>query len=108
MRNDYNADPAQQIIKRFVEINNGRVDNVDGRRINPKGLRYFGYLIADLTDSLRKQMEMNYHKSVVGEGYFKTLPGGEGYVEIISYDKLMRDAKRPNRVLIEKLGLHKH
>lgn len=107
-RDDYRADPAQQVIKRFVEIDKGQVDSIDGRRINPTGLRYFGYLIADLTKSLRDQMEMNYHKSVDGEGYFKTLPGGQGYVEIISYDKLLRDAKRRNRVLFEKLGLHKH
>jgi hypothetical protein len=107
-RNDYRADPAQQVIKRFVEIDKGRVESIDGRRINPNGLRYFGYLIADLTESLCDQMEMNYHKSVDGEGYFKTLPGGQGYVEIISYDKLLRDAKRRNRVLFEKLGLHKH
>ena len=107
-RDDYKADPAQQVIRRFVEISNGRVESIDGRRINPNGLRYFGYLIADLTGSLRDQMEMNYHKSVDGEGYFKTLPGGEGYVEIISYDKLLRDAKRRNRVLFDKLGLHKH
>ena len=53
-------------------------------------------------------MEMNYHVSVDGEGYFRTLPTGEGYVEIISCDKLMRDAKRGNRVLFEKLGLPKH
>ena len=107
-RDDYRADPAQQVIKRFVEISNGKVDNIDGRRINPTGLRYFGYLIADLTESLRDQMAMNYHKSVDGEGYFRTLSGGEGYVEIISYDKLLRDAKRRNRVLFDKLGLHKH
>jgi hypothetical protein len=107
-RDDYRADPAQQVIKRFVEIDKGQVESIDGRRINPTGLRYFGYLIADLTESLCDQMEMNYHKSVDGEGYFKTLPGGQGYVEIISYDKLLRDAKRRNRVLFEKLGLHKH
>ena len=71
-------------------------------------LRYLGYLVADLTDSLKLQMEMNYYASVDADGYFRTLPSGEGYVEIISYDKLMRDAKRRNRVLFEKLGLHKH
>ena len=107
-RNDYRTDPAQQVIKRFVEIKHGGVTNIDGRPINANGLRYFGYLIADLTDSLKLQMEMNYHVSVDGEGYFRTLPTGEGYVEIISYDKLMRDAKRRNRVLFEKLGLPKH
>ena len=42
-----------------------------------------------------------------GEGYFRTLPSGEVYVEIISYDKPMRDAKRRTRVLVERLGLPK-
>ncbi|MFD2838871.1 hypothetical protein ACFS3C_26820 [Azotobacter vinelandii] len=52
---------------------------------------------------------MNYHESIDGEGYFKTLTGGNGYIEIISYDKLIKDAARRNRVLFfEKLGLHKN
>ena len=51
---------------------------------------------------------MRFHPTVDNEGYFLTLPSGEGYVEIISYDKLLQDAKRRNRVLFEKLGLHKH
>lgn len=107
-RDDYKTDPAQQVIQRFVEIKNGNVQDIDGRRINPTGLRFFGYLIADLTPSLKFQMEMNYHPSIDGEGYFKTLTGGNGYIEILSYDKLLADAKRRNRVLFEKLGLHKN
>jgi len=107
-RDDYRSDPAQQVIQRFVEINQSKASDIDGRPINPAGIRYFGYLIADLTPSLRFQMEMNYHPSIDGEGYFKTLPGGNGYVEIISYDKLVKDAARRNRILFDKLGLHKH
>ena len=107
-RDDYRSDPAQQVIQRFVEINQSKACDIDGRPINPAGIRYFGYLIADLTPSLRFQMEMNYHPSIDGEGYFKTLPGGNGYVEIISYDKLVKDAGRRNRILFDKLGLHKH
>ena len=107
-RDDYRTDPAQQVIQRFVEINQSKANDIDGRPINPVGIRYFGYLIADLTPSLRFQMEMNYHPSIDGEGYFKTLPGGNGYVEIISYDKLVKDASRRNRTLFDKLGLHKH
>jgi hypothetical protein len=107
-RDDYTSDPAQQVIQRFVDINGGDVKDIDGRPINPANLRYFGYLIADLTPSLKRQMEMNYHRLVDGEGYFKSLTGGNGYVEILSYDKLLKDAKQRNRVLFEKLGLHKH
>ena len=81
---------------------------MDGRPINARGIRFFGYLIADLTSSLKREMRMNYHESIDGEGYFKTLTGGNGYIEIISYDKLLKDAARRNRVLFEKLGLHKN
>ena len=107
-RDDYRTDPAQQVIQRFVEIKQSKANDIDGRPINPVGIRYFGYLIADLTPSLRFQMEMNYHPSIDGEGYFKTLPGGNGYVEIISYDKLVKDAGRRNRILFDKLCLHKY
>lgn len=106
-RNDYSSDPAQQVIDHFVAIKDGKVEDVDGRRVNSSNIRYYGYFVADLTPTLVKQMQFNYLQSVDGEGYFRTLPGENGYVEIISYDKLLRDAKRRNRVLFEKLGLHK-
>lgn len=106
-RDDYKSDPAQQVIQRFVEIKKGNVKDIEGRPVNPTNMRYFGYLIADLTNTLKNQMEMNYLPSIDGEGYFKPLPGGNGYVEIISYKKLLDDAKRRNRVMFEKLGLHK-
>jgi hypothetical protein len=107
-RDDYDKDPADQIIQRFVEINQGRVEDIDGRPVNPEALRYTGYLIADLSPTLKKQVAMRYHRTADGEGYFITLAQGNGFVEIISYDKLLRDAKRRNRMLFEKLGLHKH
>lgn len=107
-RDDYDKDPADQIIQRFVEINQGGVKDIDGRPINPDHLRYTGYLVADLTPTLRRQVSMRYHRTADNEGFFYTLPEGNGYIEIISYDKLVRDAKRRNRVLFEKLGLHKH
>jgi len=107
-RDDYSSDPAQQVLNHFVAIEDGKVRDVDGQMVNPSNIRYYGYFIADLTPTLKKQMRFNYQQSIDGEGYFKTLPGGNGYVEIISYDKLLRDAQRRNRVLFEKLGLHKH
>ncbi|MFM0078741.1 ATP-binding protein [Paraburkholderia sediminicola] len=107
-RDDYDKDPADQIVQRFDEIAQGGVKDIDGRPINPDRLRYTGYLIADLTPTLHRQVRMRYHKMADNEGYFATLPQGNGYIEIISYDKLVQDAKRRNRVLFDKLGLHKH
>lgn len=106
-RNDYKSDPTEQITQRFYEINNGGVKDIDGRPINPTNLRYVGYLIADITPTMRRQVDMMYNKTADGEGYFKTLAGGRGYVEIISYDRLVKDAMRRNRMLFDKLGVRK-
>jgi hypothetical protein len=95
-------------VQRFVEIAGGGVRDIEGRIINPTGMRYHGFLIADLTPTLQKHVAMRYHKSFDGEGYFLTLPDGNGYVEIISYDKVIRLAKQRNRILFDKLGVHKH
>jgi hypothetical protein len=106
-RDDYNKDPADQIIQRFREISDGNVSDIDGRTINPANIRFTGYLIADLKPSLHKQVFGRYHRAADNEGYFFTLAAGNGYIEIISYDKLIRDAERRNRILFQKLGLHK-
>lgn len=107
-RDDYDKDPADQIIQRFREISDGNVNDIDGRQINPANLRYTGYLIADLKPSLHKQVYGRYHRTADNEGYFFNLAAGNGCIEIISYDKLVKDAGRRNRILFDKLGLHKH
>lgn len=106
-RDDYDKDPADQIIQRFREINDGNVEDIDGRPINPANLRFTGYLIADLKPSLHKQVYGRYHRTADNEGYFFNLAAGNGFIEIISYDKLVKDAERRNRILFDKLGLHK-
>ena len=107
-RDDYDKDPADQIIERFTEITDGNVNDIEGRQINPANLRYTGYLIADLKPSLRKQVYGRYHRTADNEGYFFNLSDGNGCIEIVSYDKLIKDAGRRNRILFDKLGLHKH
>ena len=107
-RDDYDKDPADQIVQRFREISDGNVNDIEGRQINPANLRYTGYLIADLKPSLHKQVYGRYHRTADNEGYFFNLAAGNGCIEIISYDKLVKDAGRRNRILFDKLGLHKH
>ena len=107
-RDDYNKDPADQVVQRFREISEGGVTDIDGRQINPANLRYTGYLIADLTPSLHRQVFGRYHRTADNEGYFSSLATGNGYIEILSYDKLIKDAERRNRILFDKLGLHKN
>jgi len=106
---NYQKDPADQIIQRFREIAEGKVMDIDGRRINTLNVRFTGYLIADLTPSLKRNVYGRYHEVSDGEGYFHPLTGNNsGYIEIISYDKMVKNSLRQNRMLFDKLSLHKN
>lgn len=76
-RDDYDKDPADQIIQRFREISDGNVNDIDGRQINPANLRYTGYLIADLKPSLHSMVYGRYHRTADNEGYFFNLAAGK-------------------------------
>jgi len=39
-------------------------------------------------------------------GYFWYNPNNKAYVELISFEKLLGDAKKRNLALFKKLGLH--
>lgn len=106
-KDKYEKDPADQIIQRFREISQSNVTDIEGRPINSRNLRFTGYLIADLTPALRNQVYGRYHQTADNEGYFFNLADGNGFIEIISYDKLINDAERRNRILFDILGLHK-
>ncbi|MCL9825233.1 hypothetical protein [Ralstonia solanacearum] len=105
-RDDYsNSDPLRQITDRFYELQEGAVTSVTGRQINGKNMRFVGYFIADLTPSLKRCLRGFAHETFDGEGYYFQPPNMPAYIEVISYDRLLRNAQRRNRILFEKLGL---
>jgi hypothetical protein len=62
--------------------------------------------VADLTKRLRVIAEdYGLIATPDNEGYFGYNKNLEAYVELISYDKLLRDSQQRNRVLFEKLNL---
>lgn len=105
-RDDYsNSDPLRQITDRFYELQEGAVTSVTGRQINGKSMRFVGFFIADLTPSLKRCLRSFAHETFDGEGYYFQPPNLPAYIEVISYDRLLRNAQRRNRILFEKLGL---
>lgn len=105
-RDDYSSsDPLRQITDRFFELQEGTVKSVTGRPIEGKNMRFVGYFIADLTPSLKRSLRGHAHETYDGGGYYLQLPNLPAYVEVISYERLIRNAQRRNRILFEKLGL---
>lgn len=111
-RNNYSAsdNPVRQINDYIRQLRAGELVNVKGR-IPPKRLRdaaYHCYIIADITPTLLREVDMlPFNETPDGEGLFGYIGNGDqkAYVEIIPYDKLLRDAKLRQGIFFQKLGL---
>jgi hypothetical protein len=109
MRDDYTDDenPIAQINKYAREIIESEVKDKYDREFDlRKNTPIYAYIVCDLTKKL---------KSYASDASFRLLPDGDGYfffndnynmyIEIMSFDKILRNSKATNRVLFEKLNL---
>jgi hypothetical protein len=109
MRDDYTDDenPILQINKYAREIINSETKDKYDREFDLRNnTPIYAYIVCDLTKKL---------KSYATDAGFKPLPDGDGYfffndnynmyIEIMSFDKVLKNSKDTNRVLFEKLGL---
>lgn len=107
-RNDYTNDendPITQVYDYVTNIKEGRVKRKNGRNFgNLQNIAFYCYIIADITPTLEKRAKnFNLIQTQDKEGYFGYNAAVGTYIEIISYDKLLKDAKQRNKVLFDKL-----
>jgi len=109
MRDDYQDDknPINQVLGYVRRIREGQVTDRSGRPIPVTDRTpFYCYIVADITSTLRTQADLaDYYETPDGEGYFGYTRAYNAYVEIIGFDKLVRDAKRRNAILFDKLNL---
>ena len=78
----------------------------DTRGSRIKGAAYHCYIVADLTDTLLREIrDLNLKITPDGEGRFGYINDGGVYIEIIPYGKLLQDAKLRQGIFFQKLGL---
>ncbi len=63
------------------------------------------YIVADLTQGLRKRLRGVFQPTPDGKGLFGYTRDPDSYVEVIPYDKLLLDAQARNSIFFDKLGL---
>jgi hypothetical protein len=107
-RNDLKPDdknPIQQVLRYVDDIKNGKKCRANGRPFgNVTSTAFYCYVIADMTPSLKEDARFAGLKITPdGEGYFGYIPDPGVYLEVISLDKLLRDAKERNQILFDKL-----
>ncbi len=104
-RNDSDNDPVLQVLKYVKDIKEGRIKKANGRDFGDMShVSFYCYVVGDLTQSMRESAESRgLTETQDKQGYFGFNPSYGAYVEVISYDKLLKDAKQRNRALFDKL-----
>lgn len=99
------TDPITQVYDYVTDIKDGKVKKANGRGFgNIQQVAFYCYVIADITPTLRKSAaRAGLVATQDREGYFGYNPTIGTYIEVISYDKLLKDAKQRNRALFDKL-----
>lgn len=109
MRDDYSEkeNPISQINRYAREIIKGEAKDKNKREFDLRtNTPIYAYIVCDLTKKLKAQASDSGYKILPsGDGYFFFNDNYNMHVEIISFDKVLKDSRERNRVLFEKLNL---
>jgi len=108
VRNDYNKEnPIDQVIRYVRKIEQSTCLTKEGRQIEiRKGTPFYCYILCDLTPKLREIIEeRNFKPTPDAWGYYFYHDTLNAYIEIISFDKLLKDATQRNQILFDKLNI---
>jgi hypothetical protein len=108
-RSDFGKeDPVEQVLRLIREIKEGHFTDKNGREIKVQSQQIpaYGYVICDITEPLEKNLlGRGFTRSPDNMGWFDYNPNYCAYLEVISYSKLLSDARKRNKVLFDKLRL---
>jgi hypothetical protein len=108
-RNEYPSseeNPVEQVLRYVRKIKDGQAKDKDQRTINVGQVPFYAYILCSLTPRIRSIADNHdFVKTPDNEGYFKYHQMLGCYIEIVSYDKILNDAKKRNRAFFERLQL---
>lgn len=109
MRDDYKPgeNPIDQLMGYQEKLSSNGVTDKNGRPIKVgNSTQFYLYAVCDITDSLLKYAKRyGFHETPDKLGLYWYNDNARAYMEIISFDKLINDAEKRNRVLFDKLGI---
>lgn len=106
--NDEKKNPLDQVEQYVEDLLDCKVKNRKGRTINiTERTPFYIYIVCDLTPSLIKILERrDFMKTPDGLGYYNFRNKRyNGFVLVLSYEKVKADARKRNQILFDKLGL---
>lgn len=101
-------DPVQQIIRYVNKVRDGDFKTPKGRNILiSENTPFYGYVICDLSSKvvLWLEREKDFKPMPDKLGWFKWIDNINLYIEVLSWDKVLRDAEMRSKIFFHKLGI---
>jgi hypothetical protein len=101
-------DPVQQIVRYVNQVREGKFKTPEGRKIHiAQNTPFYGYVVCDLTPKVENwlEFEKDYKPMPDRLGWFRWHDNINLYMEVISWDKVLRDAEMRNRIFFHHLGI---
>lgn len=109
MRNDYTQveNPIIQMLGYVDKISSNKMKDKNGRIIKTgTNTQFYLYAVCDITSNLQKIAEdYDFVETPDKRGMYKYHDKKRAYIEILSFDKIIEDAGKRNRILFDKLGI---
>lgn len=101
-------DPIQQIVRYVNSIRDGKFMTPQGRKmLVAENTPFYGYVVCDLTHRVETWLdrEKDFKPMPDRLGWFRWIGNINLYIEVISWDKVLKDAKMRNQIFFQKLGI---
>ena len=109
MRDDYadSDNPITQLYDYVDKIKSGSAKDKDGRLIKAgENTKFYLYVICDITPRItRFIMHDGFNPTPDKMGYYRYNDIYRAYIEILPFDKMIKDSKKRNQILFDKLGI---
>ena len=102
--------PIAQIYGYVDDIREGKKTTQSGRPLTvTRTTPFYCYIICDIGDKIKCwATEGGFINTPDGQGYFFFNQNYNAYVEIMSYDKMLNDARKRQLAFFQKLNLPSH
>jgi hypothetical protein len=101
-------DPVAQIVRYVNDFRDKKFKTPAGRNIRVEdSTMFYGYVVCDLTPKVERwlEREKNFTRMPDGLGWFDWMKNINLYIEVLSWEKLGRDAEMRNKIFFHKLGI---
>lgn len=101
-------DPVEQVVRYVRRFRSGDFQTPEGRDIIvTETTPFYGYVVCDLTTKVRDWVRdvKDFTPMPDGLGWYRWYSNMNLYIEVLSWDKVRKDAEMRNKIFFHKLGI---